>query len=69
VFPRAGIGLLCAALLGAAVYFHSNSDNDSTFEAEPDALDAFRTVALDPYFNSPPPWSTAFATATSCDSW
>ena len=48
---RARIGLLCAALLGA--YFHSNSDHDWTFEAGPDALDAFRRLALDPYFNPP----------------
>ena len=35
----------------AAVYFHSNGFHDWTFEAEPDALDAMRRMAQDPYFN------------------
>jgi hypothetical protein len=36
------------------VYFHSNSNHDWTFEAEPDALEAVRRMALDPYFNPDP---------------
>jgi hypothetical protein len=35
----------------AAVYFNSNDTHDWTFTAEPDALDAFRRMAQDPYFN------------------
>ncbi|MDQ1503946.1 MAG: hypothetical protein QOD57_1673, partial [Actinomycetota bacterium] len=38
----------------AVVYFHSNSLHDWTLPAEPDALDAFRRMALDPYFNPAP---------------
>ncbi|HTC81012.1 MAG TPA: glycosyl hydrolase, partial [Acidimicrobiia bacterium] len=38
----------------AVVYFNSNSKHDWTMTAEPDALDAFRRMALDPYFNPPP---------------
>ena len=40
----------------AVVYFHSIVTHDWTFEAEPDAFDAFRRMALDPYFNPPPLW-------------
>ncbi len=38
----------------AVVYFHSNSEHDWTLYDEPDALAAFRRMALDPYFNPPP---------------
>ena len=38
----------------AVVYFHSDSEHDWTLDAEPDALAAFRRMALDPYFNPPP---------------
>ena len=38
----------------AVVYFHSNSEHDWTLYDEPDALSAFRRMALDPYFNPPP---------------
>ena len=34
----------------AVVYFHSDSGHNWTFWAEPDALDAFRRMAQDPYF-------------------
>jgi hypothetical protein len=37
----------------AVVYFHSNSLHNWMFSAEPDALEAFRRMALDPYFNPP----------------
>jgi hypothetical protein len=38
----------------AVVYFHSDSEHDWTLHDEPDALAAFRRMALDPYFNPPP---------------
>jgi len=38
----------------AVVYFHSDSEHDWTLYDEPDALAAFRRMALDPYFNPPP---------------
>jgi beta-mannanase len=38
----------------AAVYFNSNGGHDWTFVDEPDALEAVRRMALDPYFNPPP---------------
>jgi hypothetical protein len=38
----------------AVVYFHSNREHDWTLYDEPDALAAFRRMALDPYFNPPP---------------
>jgi hypothetical protein len=38
----------------AVVYFHSDSEHDWTLDDEPDALAAFRRMALDPYFNPPP---------------
>jgi len=38
----------------AVVYFHSDSQHDWTLPGEPDALAAFRRMALDPYFNPPP---------------
>jgi hypothetical protein len=38
----------------AVVYFHSDSEHDWTLSDEPDALAAFRRMALDPYFNPPP---------------
>src|SRR5256885_267208 len=49
----------------AVVYFHSNSEHDWTLYDEPDALAAFRRMALDPYFN-PPPCDPAFLTNTPC---
>jgi beta-mannanase len=38
----------------AVVYFHSDSEHDWTLDEEPDALAAFRRMAVDPYFNPPP---------------
>jgi hypothetical protein len=38
----------------AVVYFNSNSLHNWTFYDEPDALEAVRRMALDPYFNPTP---------------